>query len=333
MKTAIVGCGGIAQVHARSISGMAGCELTGFADIRPERARAMAEQYGGRAYSSLDKMLQAEKPDVLHICTPHYLHVPMAEYGLKNGVNVFMEKPPAISTQQFQELERAASESGSRLGVCFQNRYNPSILLAKKLIEDGSAGKVLGARGLVTWSRKEAYYTESGWRGQPETEGGGALINQSIHTMDLLGVLLGRPVWVEATMANHHLKDVIRVEDTVEAYIRYENAEASFYATTAYCTDAPPLIEVVCENMTIRIEDLDVTLYHKDGRAEKPVIESKKALGKSYWGSGHADCIADFYRCCESGERFALDLDGIRDTARLMLAVYESAAEHRPVSL
>ncbi len=346
MRAAIVGCGGIAQVHARSVSkmasgvpegrpsaGMEGCSLEGFADIKIERAEAMAGEYGGRAYASLEEMLEDIHPDVLHICTPHYLHVPMAVYALEKGVNVFMEKPPAISTEQWQELSQAAQKASRKLGVCFQNRYNPSILYVKRLLAEGTPGRIKGARGLVTWSRGEAYYTQSGWRGSLATEGGGALINQSIHTLDLLGQFLGTPEWVEASIANHHLKGIIEVEDTMEAYIRYEKAAASFYATTAYCDDVPPLIEIACENMTIRIEDLDVTLLHRDGRVEKPQLDKKEALGKSYWGSGHADCIADFYRCCETNEHFAQEIDGIEDTARLMLAAYESARSHRPVEL
>ena len=144
--------------------------------------------------------------------------------------------------------------------------------------------------------------------------------------MDLLGFFLGKPLSVEAQTANHHLRGVIEVEDMMEAYIRYESAAACFYATTAYTEDAPPIIELSCENMVIRIEDMDVTLQYGDGRRERPEIAGKQAMGKSYWGSGHLDCIADFYNCLETGRRYAQDLDGVRDTVRLMLGAYESAA-------
>ena len=325
MKAAIVGCGNIAAVHAKSISLLDGVTLTAVSDIKMDRAEKYEREYGCRACDSLEKMLEAERPDVLHICTPHYLHVPMAQYALKKGIHVFSEKPPVISEEQLTCLEKAVSEGPGRAGFCFQNRYNPSVLFVKKLLASGKAGKVKGARGIVTWHRDAAYYTESGWRGKLETEGGGALINQSIHTMDLLGVFLGKPVSVEAQTANHHLPGIIEVEDMIEAYIRYENAAACFYATTAYTEDAPPLIEISCENVVIRIEELDVTLLWRDGRREKPEIDRKKALGKSYWGTGHLDCISDFYRCLKTGERFAQDLDGVRDTVRLMLGAYESA--------
>lgn len=334
MKAVIVGCGNIAAVHAACLKQMEEVTLSGFADIRPERAQKFVEQYGGTAYSSLEEMLEAERPDVLHICTPHYLHVPMAIYGLIHGAHVFMEKPPAISWEQLSKLEKAVGASEKRIGFCFQNRYNPCVRAAKQLLEDGSAGAVKGARGLVTWSRSAAYYTESGWRGSLETEGGGVLINQSVHTLDLLVYLLGRPVWTDAGMSNHHLKDVIEVEDTMEAYVRFANqSSACFYATTAYCADMAPIIEISCENMTIRMEDPRLTIYHKDGRVERPQLEQAKPLGKNYWGSGHQACITDYYHALETGERFEQDLDGVMDTLRLMLAVYESARTGKPGEL
>ena len=333
MKAAIVGCGGIAAVHAASISQFQGAVLTAFADIKKERAEDFAARYDGRAYGSLEEMLEQEKPDVLHICTPHYLHVPMAIYGLTHGVHVFMEKPPVISREQLAELEKAAAGTDRRLGFCFQNRYNPSVIKVKELLASGEAGKIRGARGIVTWSRGKEYYTESGWRGTLATEGGGALINQSVHTMDLLAYFLGTPLSVEAGIQNHHLKGIIEVEDTMEAYIRFADSTACFYATTAYCDDVPPLIEIACEDRTIRIEDLDVTYYYRDGRVEKPAIDKKEALGKSYWGCGHKDCIADFYRCVREEERFPQDLEGMKETILLMLGAYESAYKGKTVEL
>lgn len=331
MRAAIVGCGSIAHVHAESISRLSDITLTAFADIIGERAQDFRNRYGGNAYSSLEEMLAKEKPDVLHICTPHYLHVPMMLYALKHGIHVFSEKPPVISKDQLDELLSLHTEK--YMGFCFQNRYNPSIRLVKKLLESKAAGNVIGARGIVTWERDASYYNESGWRGKQDTEGGGALINQAIHTMDLLVYLLGTPLSVDAGMNNHHLKGVIEVEDTLEAYIRFPDASAVFYATTAYCENVPPLIELSCEDRTIRIEDHAVTYYYRDGRIETPKLSSAEALGKSYWGSGHVSCIADFYKSLCENSRFSLDLPGTLDTIRLMLASYESARTQKEIFL
>lgn len=333
MKAVIVGCGTIAPVHAKSLQRIEGCEIAGFTDVKRERAQDFADHYGGRAYGSLEEMISCEKPDVLHICTPHYLHVPMAVYGLEHGVNVFMEKPPAISTKQYMELKKAVEASDKRLGFCFQNRYNDSVRIVRQMLRSGKPGKVKGARGLVTWSRNEEYYTQSDWRGKLSTEGGGALINQSVHTLDLLCYFLGKPLRVDAIMANHHLKGVVEVEDAIEAYISFENVSASFYATTAYCDDAPPLIEIACENMTIRIEEPFVTYFYRNGDIERPGVLPGEPMGKSYWGSGHESCIADFYRRLGDGTEFGAELSGVEDSFKLMLAVYESARNKTAVSL
>ncbi|MCC8104120.1 MAG: Gfo/Idh/MocA family oxidoreductase [Clostridiales bacterium] len=309
MRTGIVGCGSIAAVHAFCLEQMDDCELVGFADVKKDRAEQFARKYGGKAYDSLEGMLWQESLDVLHICTPHYLHVPMALYGLSHSVHVFMEKPPAISKEQLEELEEAVKTTQKRMGFCFQNRYNPCVQTVRELLQT-EAGSVKGARGLLTWSRSAEYYTENAWRGRWKTEGGGALMNQAIHTMDLLVYLLGSPQWVDARMSNHHLKQVIEVEDSVEAQIRIADRPVCFYATTAYCADMPPMIEIACENMTIRMEDPDVTIVYPDGRAEKKRGERSVSIGKSCWGSGHMRCIASFYEKLKTGEAFEAELPG-----------------------
>ena len=210
----------------------------------------------------------------------------------------------------------------------------PQILdIVKDLIDSGKAGKVLGARAFVTWCRGAAYYTESGWRGSLKTEGGGVLINQSVHTQDLLCFLLGDPTTVDATMTNHHLKNVIEVEDTLEAYIDFNGVHASFYATTSYCADVAPLIEIACENMTIRVEDPHVTVYPKDAGPYQLSVETLPPIGKSYWGTGHTACISDFYQSLRDNRRFSLNLETMEPSIRLMLGTYESARSGHSVTL
>lgn len=333
-RVGVVGCGGIAQVHGAVLQHLEGVELVACADIRPERAQAFAENFGGKAYDSMEAMLEGEQLDAVHLCTPHYLHTPMAKLAVEHGLHVFTEKPPVINREQweqFQELEKAPV----RVGVCFQNRYNRSVGLMKDVLRSGKAGKVLGARAFVTWHREAPYYTESGWRGALDTEGGGVLINQSVHTLDLLGQFLGRADRVEAVMANHHLKNVIQVEDMMEAYLQFGEASALFYATTAYCADSPVLVEVVCEKATLRMEEQEVTLTWKDGTKEHFQLAAPKspATGKAYWGASHGLCIADFYHCVRKNQPFRNDIPGIRDTVELMLAMYESAREHKVVEL
>lgn len=328
-KAAIVGCGGIAQVHAKVLASLEKAELVACADIRPERADKLAGEYGAQAYYSLNSMLDAEEIDVLHICTPHYLHTPMAKLAAEKGIAVFTEKPPVISEEQWEEL--MAIKDTVPVGVCFQNRYNRSVKYIEDILESGDAGKILGARAVVTWSRGEKYYTESGWRGALSTEGGGVLINQSIHTLDLLIRFMGKPVSAEASCINHHLKGIIEVEDTLEAYIDFGEAKAVFFATTAYSADSPVMIELNCENMTIRMEENRIFIKYRSGSEENINIASPEPLGKSYWGNGHYNCISDYYAHLAAGDKPSIGLEDVALTAKTMLAIYRSAREsHAP---
>lgn len=334
MKIAIVGCGSIARVHSDAINKLSSNQFVAFADIKYERAEEFVKSFGdnnSKAYSSLEEMVQYEQIDVLHICTPHYLHTSMAIYAMEHKINVFMEKPPAISREQLLQLQ--AFKTDVKLGICFQNRYNKSVQAIKELLQSGKAGKIVGARAIVTWNRGEKYYTESGWRGSLETEGGGVLINQAIHTLDLLVYFLGKPVSVEGTIINHHLKNVIEVEDTSEAYIQFENAAASFYATNTFCMDSPVLFEFVCENMVIRMEESEVTCILPNGNKEKILFSQELMNGKAYWGSGHFACISHFYNCIEKNEPFPIDINEASKALKLMLGIYESAKNNTVVKL
>jgi len=333
VRVGVIGCGNIGKVHSMILKELKEVRLCAMADIRIDRAEEFCRQYTegkGHAYESLEEMLEKEELDGIHICTPHFCHVPMAEMALKKGLHVFMEKPPAISRQQFEQLEKASLKSGARLGICFQNRYNETTKKATELIEEGKIGALLGGRAFVTWHRNAPYYTESGWRGKLESEGGGALMNQSIHALDLLLRWLGKPVKTEASMRNHHLKGIVEVEDTLEAYMEFTQGKdpvrASFYATTAYVSDAPVLIEIAGERGFIRVEG-DTVTYQEAGEMEPVIWRSKKSLvpGKSYWGSGHEACIHDFYDCVSTGKAYGNDLKSVRLTFNTMMDIYESA--------
>lgn len=334
VRAGIIGCGNIAKMHAEALKCMENTEIRAFADCDMERAVRYKETYGTSetvCWSSLEQMLENEQLDVIHICTPHYFHVPMAVAALEHGVHVFMEKPPAICREDFRRLQEVREKSGKYVGICFQNRYNESVAEVFHELNSGNIGKIIGARAFLTWARNGEYYEKSGWRGALRTEGGGVLINQAIHTVDLLVQFLGAPVQAEASISNHHLKGNIEVEDTVEAYIRFTEASACFYATNAYVTDSPVLIELECENGRIRMEESALWIQYKNGTGKTFSYAKPLGGGKAYWGSSHGKCIADYYECLNTGKIFRNDLDGVKETFSLAMDLYESAGTGKPV--
>ena len=319
-RVGIVGCGSIAHTHARVLDQLEKTHLAACADIRPERAQAFSDRYGCRPYNSIHALLENEALDAVHLCVPHYLHAPMAALAAEHGVAVMCEKPPVTQRAQWPLLEAAAEKVP--LAFCFQNRYNENVRALREILASGRYGAVRGARAFLTWDRQAPYYTESGWRGAWETEGGGVLINQCVHTLDLLVTLLGKPETVEAHMTNHHLRGVIEVEDTLEAYMTCGGCPVLLYATTAYAANAPVMIGIEFEDAAVRLEKTALEIRTPAG-IERRDYPDAACLGKDYWGSGHLKCISDFYESIEAGLPLRNGLDSVRDTVDVMLKMYE----------
>lgn len=322
-RVAIVGCGSIAALHAVCLRRLEAVEVVATVDIKPERAEEMAKQFSAKAYTDYGEMLTEEKPDVVHLCTPHYLHAQMSLEAAELGVAVFTEKPPAMNRSQWKLLEAASGLVP--LGVCFQNRYNGNVTQALGRLRAGDFGSVRGARAQVYWFRDEAYYADE-WHGTWALEGGGVLINQAIHTLDLMNMMIDREVSaVHASMHNHTLEHCIEVEDTLEAYIRYGEVRALFFATNAYSTNAPISLELDCTEARVVLDGDDLNIYWNDGDIER--IDCKLPADsefKSYWGQGHATCIEEFYKALDEDRPAPIGVPEVRSTMGLVFAIYES---------
>ncbi len=316
MKVAVIGCGGVSKMHFKALEEIPTAQLVAAVDIKPERADARAAEYGVKAYYDFDELLCNEAVDAIHICTPHYLHTPMAIKALSKGINVLLEKPCSVSIEEIELLRKAQKESEKQLGICFQNRYNNCVQQAKKIIDSGEMGKVKSVRAFVTWNRGEGYYSDD-WHGTLDKECGGVLINQAIHTVDLVQYLGGKCKKVTAHVSNDHLKGVIEVEDTASALLELENGvTAVFYATLAYAENSEVFIELAFESGKLRIEGEKLFKFGTDGKcteiAGNPNITYH---GRNYWGSGHSALIKDYYDRLSKNERFEIDaLEGGRAT-------------------
>jgi UDP-N-acetyl-2-amino-2-deoxyglucuronate dehydrogenase len=335
MKISLVGCGGISGAHIQSIMSNPDAKLISVADIKFERAQKVEHETGAKAYASLEDLLNGEKPDVLHICTPHYLHVPMALMAMERGIHVLIEKPCAVTLEELQILRDAQKRTGLKVGTCFQNRYNHSALQLIKMLEDKErVGKLIGIRGFVTWERGENYYADD-WHGTLEKECGGVLINQAIHTLDMLQYAAGGLKAVTGNTSNDHLKGVIEVEDTANALLEFNDGlKGVFFATLSYSADAPVFMEFKCEKVILRLEGDNLFEIGHDGKITAiNDFEEKDYPGKACWGTGHQALICDFYASVLENKPFEIDAFEGGKAVEAVLGIYKSSALGERVAL
>ena len=322
-KAAIAGCGAIAPLHVEALKKL-GIQITAVCD--PDKTKTA--KYSCATYPDYEAVIKSGGFDVMHICLPHYLHAPAAIYGMEHGIHILCEKPMAIHMSDAEAMIKTARHNNVTLGVIFQNRYNSGSVMIKNALKDGSLGKVQSGWLKVTWFRDEKYYTESGWRGKWATEGGGVLINQSIHTFDLANYFLGgHPDYVEASISNR-AHPAIEVEDVAEGVIAYGDVKLSFYVNTIHPYDAPVMLELICEKGKATLVGDTAKIEYNNGRIETAAPEKDVALPagtKSYWGASHALQIEAFYRALARGEKPEIDGEEAIKTQRLICGIYESA--------
>ncbi|GID27629.1 Gfo/Idh/MocA family protein [Paractinoplanes brasiliensis] len=286
-RVVVVGLGDVSVVHLAAIEKLR-ATLAGVCDSRGDH-RALLDEV---------------RPDVVHICTPHDQHVPIALDALERGVHVLLEKPVAHTIEQADLLVAAAKDHpGLKVGVCLQNRYNLTSQAAHEILTSGELGRVIGASASVLWHRDAAYYAARPWRGIRERSGGGVLINQAIHTLDLLQWLAGEVTTVRGH-AGRYGGVSGDVEDTAHLILDHAGgARSVFFATTTNAVDSPVTVEIVAEHGTLLIRG-DLTVTYADGRVETIAELAPEGGGRAYWGASHELLIADFYGSLDDPEPF-----------------------------
>lgn len=329
MKNAcIVGFGAIGPVHAKAICELDDINLYAICDINKEKLDIASKKYDIVKYTDFYEALKDDNIDVMHICTPHYLHVKMTIDAIKAGKDVVLEKPIALNNKELELLIKAYKKYGKKVCVMFQNRYNAAF---RKMLEmkksDKSLGKFLGAFANMRWQRDEKYYSQDVWRGKWDTEGGGVLINQSVHLLDMLLLCTDAPKSLAATMSAKLLKDVIEVEDNFDAIFEFEDDfKAAFYVTNNYAYSVPFFLELNFENATLRYADNVLYKFTKNP-ADCSVIcaDNTNSPGKAVWGTGHKMVIDDFYKHLEGKNNSYLTLEDAYLTTNIMHKMYKSA--------
>jgi len=338
-RVGIIGCGNIFPMHAQSIVNIKGVRIQAVCDLKASLAKKAAARYKCKYYLDYEKMLAEERLDAVHILTPHYLHPQMAIAALKRKINVLTEKPISIKPADGRRMILAARKNKVKLGVIYQCRYNPGSRLVKKNLENGNLGKIKGVRLILSYCKPDSYYKDSSWKGTIEKEGGGVLIDQAIHFIDLLQWLVNdKAEYVEANVAKRKHK-FIQVEDLAEGLIKFKKgAWVYFYLINYYSYDADVEIGMDCSKGRVKIvkDSARVGLY--DGRVFKAQPKASEYIDygkgrRDYWGFCHCIQIKEFYRALSVNRQPQVSGEDALRTQEVVWAIYKSAREGRRIYL
>ena len=231
IRTALVGCGKVGQIHAAALRELPESEFVAVCDRDSQRAASFAERFGVKPYSDLGKLLKDAAPQAITICTPHPLHAEAAIQAAEAGTSALVEKPLAASLADCDAMLAASRKSGTKLGVISQRRCYEAVQRMKTAIDTGKIGKpILGVFQMYSW-RDQAYYQSDPWRGKWDTEGGGVLVNQSPHQLDLLHWFMGDIDEISGYWANLN-HPYVEVEDTALAMIRFKSGALGAIVTS-----------------------------------------------------------------------------------------------------
>ena len=310
-RIGLVGCGDVSVVHFEAIRDIEGLELVGVADCDPEALARATAATGAPGFTGTQELIDAVGPDAVHVTTPHDQHVGPSLTALEAGVHVLQEKPLAHTLEAGRRLVEALDASpagGPEVGICFQNRYNLASRRLHEMLGSGELGAVRGAWASVVWARSADYYRAKPWRGTWANSGGGLLINQAIHTLDLVQWLMGGVERTDGHVATRKYGDVIEVEDTAELLLHHGGGiTTTFYATLTAPQHRPVEIELDCEDAYVTLRgglDGGLTIRWADGRVDTVGERSVTSGGRSYWGVSHELLIRDFYARLDEPEPF-----------------------------
>lgn len=330
-NVAVIGCGRISIRHLSSLQELKGMvKLVAVCDNKKEKADICASEYKVKSYYDYKVLIDNEELDAVHICLPHYLHTAVAEYAMEKGVAVLCEKPMSIDYNSAKHAVELSKKNNVQYGIVFQCRYNNSAQLVKKALGSGQLGKIISVRSILTWSRPDSYYLKSDWKGTWDKEGGGVVIDQAIHSIDLVNWLVDSEVdTIQCSMYNRGHKSV-KVEDTAEGLITYKNGvKYAFYAMNNYAINEPIEIKMVCEKGQVTFGYNDAYILYNDGKLEEAHQEDAKLGkdGKEYWGYQHIRQIEQFYKALSGKEKLDISGEEALKTHKLIMDIYKKAGK------
>jgi len=343
-KFGIIGCGMIAGFHAKAIQAAGGTLVACF-DTRPEAADRLAGQYPGcKPYHDLKLFLADTNIDIVTIGTPSGAHLDPAVSAAEAGKHIIVEKPLEVTLERCDKIIAACQKNNVQLATIFHSRFHDSSLMLKSAVDAGRFGRLTLGDAIVKWYRTQEYYDSGAWRGTWELDGGGALMNQAIHSVDLLTWLMGPVVEVTAhTALLAH--DRIEVEDTAVAALKFANgALGTIVGTTASYPGYLKRVEISGSSGSAILEEEDITRWDfAESLPSDAAVQEAMANRKSSGGgaadpaaisyAGHAKLFANMIAAIDGKEKLVVDgPEGCRSVA-IILAIYESAKTGKTISV
>ncbi|MBU7004854.1 MAG: Gfo/Idh/MocA family oxidoreductase [Theionarchaea archaeon] len=327
MGFGIVGGGVIGPTHAKGIDAASGAKLVAVCDVVEEAAKKFAADFGVPAYTDLDQMLKRDDLDVLDVCTPSGLHTKLGIKGAEAGKHVLVEKPIDITLERADSLIGTCEKAGVKLAVIFQHRFDPATIQLKKAIDAGKFGKLILGDAYVKWYRTQDYYDKGGWRGTWEYDGGGSLINQSVHTIDLQRYFMGDPDWVFGKIGV--MSHEIETEDLGLGIIEFKSgAKGVVEGSTSIFKGLPERLEIHGETGTGIIEGGKMKKLIIEGEEEsegEKVDLSAAADAASITASSHTLQIQDLVDAINEDRKPLVDGYEGRKALEVIIGIYRSS--------
>jgi predicted dehydrogenase len=337
LRYGIIGAGNIASVHATAIQNVPDAELVAVADNVLDHAQALVKQFGGVAYQDYQDLLARPDVDIVTLCVPHFLHAPITLAAAAAGKHILSEKPMAILLAECDTMIAACKKAGVNLGVIFQGRFEPLAIQLKTAIDSGELGRLLWVSANVFWHRTDEYYSSAPWRGTWAKEGGGVLINQAIHALDLLLWLTGTPSRVTGQFRT--LNHQIEVEDCAMAMLEYKNGQMGIVqATTTAIPGFPERIEIYgSKGSAIYQKGLGQLEWHfldaSKNRVDKVEASNGSAHPMDISATAHTIQFKDFAEAVREHRQPKVDGMAGRSSIELIEAIYRSSRENIPINL
>lgn len=343
MRYALIGCGRIATNHVKAVLNN-NLEFVAACDIKESQIENLLVKHGLekettiKHYNDYKKMIGENQLDLVAIATESGNHAEIALYCIDHGINCIIEKPIAMSIQDADAIIRRAEENGVKVSACHQNRFNVAVQEMRKAVEAGRFGKLSHGSVHVRWNRNEGYYTQAPWRGKWASDGG-ALMNQCIHGIDLLRWMIGDEVEEVYGQTRRQFHDYLEAEDVGMAVVKFKNgAIATIEGTTnVYPQNLEETLYLFGEHGTVKIggtstNNIDVWQF-ADETEEDGKNKGLEEVTSNIYGNGHTSLYTDVIDAIEKDRRPYVDAVAGRNALELVLAIYKSQKEQRPVKL